>query len=403
MRAFEIRTTDIISNDCVGSAPPTERHLCADVIVQEFQESQGGSREPLSKDKQSHTTTLKETHPQNHCTTPIDLSPSTPEQQHCSHDAPVTSTMQNTSSFASATTSNQGLCQVASSPVHTSSVADSHSQPCPFTPQNPHPLEAVAVPFTVAQTAFQPQSQAETQGSRETRLIPAHVVPISTTEPHTETPKYINPILDTTSAPESPTAAPSLHPQPITSSMEGSPVSDVPDSGFATLNRRLNLSGSDPHHPNHIQQHELQHQHYPGTESSAAKHTALDANKRPCYSDHTASSHPFSCCKYSTISIPLPHPPMPEKRQPFTQSGSPNNGVVTLRPAGGHRSPSTCTSQHHVTFSPIVGELATPADQNGKPCVETENENSVSMKFVLDRSRFWYKPGISRDQGITCY
>lgn len=50
------------------------------------------------------------------------------------------------------------------------------------------------------------------------------------------------------------------------------------------------------------------------------------------------------------------------------------------------------TAQHHVTFSPNVGEIAPPAGLN-------DDINRVSVKFVQDSSRFWYKPAISREQG----
>lgn len=406
-RECEIRTTDIISSDCEASQPTTDGHYRTDVIVQESLESQS-STEPSTKDTQSHTTTPIETEPHNHCTAPTDPSPSTPQQQHCSPDTPAASTMQNTSSFdsATATTSHQGVCQAPSSPVHASSATDTHSQPGPLTPQSSHPSEAAALPSTVAQTVSQPQSQTQTQASGLTRPTPAQVVTSSPTrEPPPESPKPITPTPNATSAPASPTPATSSPPQPNSSSMEGSPVSDVPVPGFATLGRRLMLSGSDPHHPNHIQQHGPPHHHYPGLEHSTAIHTpALDANKRPCYSTHTAQLQPSSCCNYSTISIPLPHPqpPLPEKRHPPTQSGSPNDGVGTLRPTVGHVPPSTNSTgqhQHHVTFSPTVGEMAPHAGQNGEASVETENANRVSVKFVQDSSRFWYKPGISREQG----
>lgn len=69
----------------------------------------------------------------------------------------------------------------------------------------------------------------------------------------------------------------------------------------------------------------------------------------------------------------------------------------------GHVPPSTTSTgqhQHHVTFSPTVGEIAPPVGQNdAESSVEAENGNRVSVKFVQDSSRFWYKPGISREQG----
>uniref|UniRef100_A0A4W6DB05 Tensin 2a n=1 Tax=Lates calcarifer TaxID=8187 RepID=A0A4W6DB05_LATCA len=130
-------------------------------------------------------------------------------------------------------------------------------------------------------------------------------------------------------------------------------------------------------------------------------------SKEHCYSAHTPQLHPSSYSNYSTISIPLPHPqpPLPEKRHPPTQSGLPSDSVGTLRPAVGHVPPTTASTtqhQHHVTFSPTVGEIAPPAGQNdGVASVEVESANRVSVKFVQDSSRFWYKPSISREQAIA--
>lgn len=414
-REYEIRTTDIISSDYEASQPQ-DGHYRADTSVQESLETQRSSTEPSSlpqaaKDTQSHTTTALQTEPSNHCTAPTEPSPTTPQQQHCSPDTPSASTMQNTSSFDSATpaSSIQGLCQAPSSPIHTSPATDTQPQTGPLTHQTPHPSEAAALPSNVAQAVYQPQSQTQTQASGLTRQTPAQVVASSPTrEPHPESPKpVISPTLNATSVPASPNAATSSSPQAGSTSMEGSPVSDVPVPGFATLGRRLMLSGSDPHHPNHTQQHGPPHHHYPSMEHSAAGQTPApaDTNKRLCYSAHTPQLHPSSYSNYSTISIPLPHPqpPLPEKRHPPAQSGSPNDGAGTLRPAVGHVSPSATSTgqhQHHVTFSPTVGEIAPTAVQNeGEASVETENANRVSVKFVQDSSRFWYKPGISREQG----
>lgn len=313
----------------------------------------------------------------------------TPHQQHCS---PV---MPSSSLFDSVTpvTPNQGHCQAPLSPVHASPAPDTHPQPGPLL--TPHPSEAAALPSAVAQAASQPQSQTQTQATGSAEVSGSS----PTREAHPEAPKPSN--TSNTQAPASPTPASSSSPQPASSSMEGSPVSDAPVPGFATLGRRLMLSGSDPQHPNHIQQHGPPHHNYPATEHSAA----LDTNKRHCYSAHTPQLHPSSYSNYSTISIPLPHPqpPLPEKRHPPTQSGLPSDSVGTLRPAVGHVPPTTASTtqhQHHVTFSPTVGEIAPPAGQNdGVASVEVESANRVSVKFVQDSSRFWYKPSISREQG----
>lgn len=402
-REYEIRTTDILSSDYEASQSQDGNYR-TDIIVHESSESQKSSTEPSSMSQAAKDTPAIPIHPQphNHCTVTTDTSPTSPHQQHCSTDTPSASATQNTSSFNSATTAttNQGICQAPSSPERL-------PQPGPLSVQTPHPSEAASLPSNVAQEVSQPQSQTQTQASGMTRPTPAQVIPSSPNrEPHPETPKPTTLTHSTTSAPASPTPAAPSSPQHMSSSMEGSPVSDAPVPGFATLGRKLMLGGSDPHHPNYIQQQGPPHHHYPGMEHSAAGQAPTqDTNKRPCYSAHTPQLHPSSYSNYSTISIPLPHPqpPLPEKRHPPTHPGSPNDGVGTLRPAVGHVPPSTNNTaqhQHHVTFSPTVGEIAPPAGQNdGEESVEAENANRVSVKFVQDSSRFWYKPGISREQG----
>uniref|UniRef100_A0A673A372 Tensin 2a n=1 Tax=Sphaeramia orbicularis TaxID=375764 RepID=A0A673A372_9TELE len=165
---------------------------------------------------------------------------------------------------------------------------------------------------------------------------------------------------------------------------------ESPVPGFATLGRRLMLSGSDPHHPNHIQ-----------PQPQGPAHQTLDTNKRHCYPTHGPQLHP-SHSNYSTITIPLPHPqpPLPEKRHPPSQSLS--DGVGAQRPATGQAPPSSSANQHqhHVTFSPTVGEIA-PSVGQSEVVASVDTENRVSVKFVQDSSKFWYKSGISREQAIT--
>uniref|UniRef100_A0A671U7L5 Tensin-2-like n=1 Tax=Sparus aurata TaxID=8175 RepID=A0A671U7L5_SPAAU len=133
---------------------------------------------------------------------------------------------------------------------------------------------------------------------------------------------------------------------------------------------------------------------------------------KPTTPTHSATSAPASPTpaapsspQHMSSSMEGSPPPLPEKRHPPAHPGSPNDGVGTLRSAVGHVPPSTNNTaqhQHHVTFSPTVGEIAPPAGQNdGEASVEAENANRVSVKFVQDSSRFWYKPGISREQAIA--
>lgn len=340
-RDYEIRTTDIISSDYEGSQP--QDGLCPPGgAVQDSQESRTSSAES----SQAATSFQTETHVT--CTAPTDSAP--PQQQHCSTESPSTS-------------SNQG-----------------HSQALP----------AQGPPEAVAQDASQPQSQANGSTEPDSPQVNGSS---PTREPPPELPKSSNTnnyqALDSSSSPSA---------QPASSIMEGSPVLDAPVPGFATLGRRLMLSG--PHHPNHTQQHGPPQNHYPVVEHGPA----VDISKRLCYSALAPQLHPSSHSNYSTISIPLPHPqpPLPEKRHPPAHSGPPSDGVMSSRPAVGFVPPSTVSpTQHHVTFSPTVGEIAPPAGQNDEVCVEPGNPNRVSVKFVQDSSRFWYKPGISREQGTT--
>ncbi|KAG7520227.1 tensin-2-like isoform X2 [Solea senegalensis] len=377
-REDEIRTTDIIDSNYEVSQPQ-DRQYRADNVIQESSESQkSSSTEPSSaKDMQSHRTTTVQTEGHNHCTAQTDQCPTTPVQQHRSPDMP------SASSFDSVTpsTSNQGHCQAPPSPVRVLPSVDTHPQPGPLTLQTSHPSEAAALPSTVAPAASQPQSQTPTQAPGSERSSPTRkALPESLKPSNSQAPPTL--------------ASPSC--QPASSSMEGSPVSDTPVPGFATLGRRLMLSGSDSQHLNHFQHQVPPHHAYPAMEHSPA----LD--RRPCYSGHTPQLHPSSYSNYSTISIPLPHPqpPLPEKRHPPAQAVSPSNGTGTLRSAEGHVAHSASSSSqhhHHVTFSPEVGEIALPADHS----VESDNANRVSVKFVQDSSRFWYKPGISREQAIA--
>ncbi|KAF3696540.1 Tensin-2 [Channa argus] len=405
-REYELRTTDIISSDYEASQPP-DGHYRADNNAQGSPDSPTVSTASSSspqdtKNTQPHTTTPLQTEPHNNCTASKDSSPTTVQLQQCGTD------MSSAASFESVTIStsnqgNQGHCQAQSSPIHTSPAPDTHSHPGPLTVQTPHPSEDSALPSTVPQAVSQPQNQTQTQATGSVGPIPGQVNGSSPTrEPKPEAPKPTN--TTTFQGPVSPTAASSTSsPQLASSSMEGLPVFDAPVPGFSTLGRRLMLSGPDPSLPNHIQQHGPPHNHYPATEHNVA----LETNKRHCYSPHTPQLHPSSYSNYSTISIPLPHPqpPLPEKHHPPAQSGSPSDEAGTMRPAVSQVSPSNPSTnhhQHHVTFSPTVGEIAPPAAQNDDvSSVEPDNANRVSVKFVQDSSRFWYKPSISREQAIA--
>ncbi|XP_047186650.1 tensin-2 isoform X4 [Scophthalmus maximus] len=386
-REYEIRTTDIISD--YEASQPQDGHCRADSIVQASPVNHNSSTEPSSAKDTSQSHAPAQAEPRNHCAAPTDPSPATPHPLHCGPDVP---------SVGTPSTSNQGHCQAPSSPVRAPPGPETHPQPGALTLRTPHPSEAAALPSAVAQPVSQPRPQSQSQATGSAGPTPTAVNGSSPTmEAHPEAAKPTN-----TQTPASPTSASSSSssPKPASSSMEGSPVSDAPVPGFATLGRRLMLSGSDPQHPHHTQQHGPPHHHYPAMEHSAA----LDTNKRHCYSAHSQQPHPSSYSNYSTISIPLPHPqpPLPEKRHPPAPLGSPADGVGTLRPAVGHAPSAATQHQHHVTFSPTVGEIAPPAAHDDAPTsVEPETASRVSVKFVQDSSRFWYKPGITREQAIA--
>uniref|UniRef100_A0A1A7YVC3 Tensin like C1 domain containing phosphatase a n=1 Tax=Iconisemion striatum TaxID=60296 RepID=A0A1A7YVC3_9TELE len=375
----DIRTTDIIGSDSETS-PDQDGPFCNYISPDEPgspKTRRAQSSFSLTQNAQSQTATPLQTESPNHCSAPTEVPPTTPLQQHCSTNTPVDSSFDSVAPI----TSNQERCPVPSSPVHASSALNTHPESSTPSTPNLHPSEAAAVPATVAN---RPQTQTQTNGSEESSS--AQLNGSSPTKTHPDISKPTNSNLTCAPEPSSP--------QPGNGSMDGSPVSDSPVPGFATLGRRLMLGGSEPNHPNYQQHHGPPHPYYTAMEHSAA----LDTNKRHCYSGPMPQLHPTSYSNYSTISIPLPHPqpPLPEKRHQPAQPGSPSEGV---RSAGVH-TPSSNT-QHHVTFSPTVGEIAPPAGQNVATSAEGETVNRVSIKFVQDSSRFWYKAGISREQAIA--
>ncbi|XP_052451137.1 tensin-2 isoform X2 [Carassius gibelio] len=177
--------------------------------------------------------------------------------------------------------------------------------------------------------------------------------------------------------PDTPSSTPAS-PQPPTGEHESSSSPEPPVPGFATLGRKLMLGSGISLPAGHSMD---------GSPSS----TPTFPNSPACC---TPSPPPGS---YSgSLAISVPQPPLPEKRRPSGLPGSPNGRSGTLRASMSHQ-PS---GQHHVTFSPSVGELTVPTEQ-GEVGVEGEMGSQVSVKFVQDSSRFWYKPGISREQAIA--
>uniref|UniRef100_A0A672QAP1 Tensin 2a n=1 Tax=Sinocyclocheilus grahami TaxID=75366 RepID=A0A672QAP1_SINGR len=162
---------------------------------------------------------------------------------------------------------------------------------------------------------------------------------------------------DTPSASSAPAS-----PQPPTGEHESSSSPEPPVPGFATLGRKLMLGSETSLPAGH------------SMDSSPSSTPTFPISPACCTPSPPPGS--YSGCPAASV----PQPPLPEKR----------------RPSGLHQ-PS---GQHHVTFSPSVGELTVSAGQ-GELGVEGEMGSRVSVKFVQDSSRFWYKPGISREQAIA--
>ncbi|XP_063065306.1 tensin-2 isoform X3 [Engraulis encrasicolus] len=224
------------------------------------------------------------------------------------------------------------------------------------------------------------------------------------------------------SAPSSPQPPPASPLVPVNGSQEGSPSSaEPPVPGFATLGRRLMLSSSSEGLPGvgHLGHYSSMEgiSSSRGSPTSASEGTSTPTfplSSTGCYyqpaeslgplSGHPGSSN--SCLAAAGVVAAVPQPPLPEKRRQSGMPGSPNGRLGSLRPAGSGSGGSQTSVQHHVTFSPSVGEEVAlpPAAQNPEAGLSEEelgNRVSVSVKFVQDSSRFWYKPGISREQAIA--
>ncbi|XP_033483061.2 tensin-2-like isoform X1 [Epinephelus lanceolatus] len=95
---------------------------------------------------------------------------------------------------------------------------------------------------------------------------------------------------------------------------------------------------------------------------------------------------------YTAVTIPAIQPPLPEKKRLSSTPGSLNGHNSLLRVS------SAPSPTHHVTFSPSVGEQRRGSSQHS---CRDEADIRVNAKFVQDSSKYWYKPGISRDQAIA--
>ncbi|XP_023279291.1 tensin-2-like isoform X2 [Seriola lalandi dorsalis] len=95
---------------------------------------------------------------------------------------------------------------------------------------------------------------------------------------------------------------------------------------------------------------------------------------------------------YTAVTIPAVQPPLPEKKRLSSTAGSLNGHNSLLRIS------SAPSPTHHVSFSPATGEQRRGSTQSS---YREEADIRVNAKFVQDSSKYWYKPGISRDQAIA--
>ncbi|KAI5612373.1 tensin-2 isoform X3, partial [Silurus asotus] len=316
-----------------------------------------------------------------HCSPPqqstAHCSPSQQSTAHCSPSQQSTAQYQTPQqSTAHCSPPNQSSTQCSPSQQNTT-----HSTPVIQTaninPQDPVPSTHSAP----ASPSKENQQQIISQPIQEASLTPLSPQPIqnetvaSSVSPHSlqhinqiQTPESI--LAHSNGVPsgsdsETPNLSPSapVSPQPL-GSLNGSCSPEPPVPGFATLGRKLML----------------------GTGSTPSGEPDMTCSASDAYSTST----------YSPSDSTASQPPLPEKRRQGTLPGSPNGRSGTLKASTSH-SPS---AQHHVTFSPMVAAVTVPGGQSDG-LVEGETGSRVSVKFVQDSSRFWYKPGISREQAIA--
>eukprot|EP00063_Salmo_salar_P048627 XP_014023462.1 PREDICTED: tensin-2-like isoform X3 [Salmo salar] len=111
---------------------------------------------------------------------------------------------------------------------------------------------------------------------------------------------------------------------------------------------------------------------------------------------------------YTAVTIPAAQPPLPEKRRlssmPGYRNGHGSQSILSSSlGAIGPMGTSPQSSPLHVIISPLVGVggLPPPVRRGLAPPSVREESSKVNAKFVQDSSKFWYKPGISRDQAIA--
>ncbi|KAJ6662059.1 hypothetical protein lerEdw1_012906 [Lerista edwardsae] len=90
-----------------------------------------------------------------------------------------------------------------------------------------------------------------------------------------------------------------------------------------------------------------------------------------------------------------PQPPLPEKKR--TSEGERSFGSVSPS-SSGFSSPHS-GSTISIPFPNVLPDFSKVL--NASPLPENTNDKHVTVKFVQDTSKFWYKPEISREQAIA--
>uniref|UniRef100_A0A673ZEA4 Tensin-2-like n=1 Tax=Salmo trutta TaxID=8032 RepID=A0A673ZEA4_SALTR len=364
----EVGSTDIVNSDC-ESVQSQDRPGSA--AAQGSQVNQQHIPDPLQST--SVTPTPSPTQPTSHWTTLTATQPPSPHQPQNHSTTPSPHQPQNHSATYSP---HQPQNHSATPSPHQ---PQNHSAtPSPHQPQN----------HSATSSPHQPQNHSATPSPYQPQNHSARSSPHQP-QNHSATPSPYQP--------QNHSATPSPH-QPQNHSATSSPHQPQNHSATPSPHQPQNHSAtSSPHQLMLVTEPPGPLQHYPGMEGSTSGHSpAPEVHTTPTFPTSATGCYPQSVphVPYSSyIAVTIPQRPLPEKRGQSAQLGSPNCGVRTLRPT---------PSQHHVTFSPTVGEMAPPAGQGeGVLSLESEMAGRVNVTFVQDNSRFWYKPGISRDQAIA--
>ncbi|XP_062900049.1 tensin-3-like isoform X2 [Mobula hypostoma] len=91
------------------------------------------------------------------------------------------------------------------------------------------------------------------------------------------------------------------------------------------------------------------------------------------------------------------HPPLPEKKR--ISEG--DHSLVSISPASSGFSSPHSGSTISIPFPNILPDFSKVISTSAAQDSSSSSEKHVTVKFVQDTSKFWYKPEISREQAIT--